>query len=149
MIVIVIIIIIILLYIIISYTTSPPPSFHTPVTADLAPKLADMADNVCRVACYNLPEYGVRITTTGNSYTTFADNQHPIVNLRAYYDNKLYDDDTLKLAFLHEIAHILCPDHHHDSYFTHVQQQLVNAAISLYYLSPNSVVDADYPCQGP
>lgn len=139
------IIVVIVLYAIITYSTPTP---NTPVVTDLAHTLADMADNVCRIARYQLPEYGIRIMSDGNSHTSFVSDHRPIINLRVYRDNRPYDDDTVKLAFLHEIAHILTPGHHHDQYFDRVHQRLMDAAVSLYYLLPTSAVHGSYPCQG-
>jgi hypothetical protein len=116
---------------------------------DIGTQLLDMAEIVCGTAGYNLPDYDVVVKSSGSSYTAFPIGRPPVVNIRAYHNNNnsMFDPDTIKLAFLHEIAHVLCPDCQHNHEFERIETHLLAVACRLYYLSSSSVVSEDYPCK--
>ena len=103
-------------------------------------------DRICLRAGYITPRYIIKPISYGETHTVF--NTIPTIYLRTSKDNlEQYDNDTIVMVLLHEIAHILCPSEGHTDEFDSIETQLLNSATELGYLDPNHEVDEYYPCR--
>ncbi len=76
---------------------------------------------------------------------TYTENKKQIHVVIDKKDGSLYNFDTLMFVVLHEIAHIISPDHHHTSRFHQIEKRLHQKAIERGWLKMNQV-DRSYPC---
>jgi hypothetical protein len=80
-----------------------------------------------------------------SSYETGVDTRGNIHLVLYDANNKLFDNDTLILVGIHELAHLLSNDNGHGVDFTEVHRNLKESAIELGFLTDESKVSSMYP----
>jgi predicted metal-dependent hydrolase len=109
--------------------------------------LNDLGDDVCNQLQIQIPDYHLHHTTS-NSHTIFRKRGVPQILLRMVdAQGRLFDTDTIYMAFLHELAHVILPHENHSDKFDKLEDILIDAARDLKYLSRNARVADDYPCK--
>ena len=104
-------------------------------------------NNVC-YACNMSPIYDIKenhqITYTDK--ITSSHNIKGIIYLVLWDDSpgRVFNNNTLIYASLHEIAHILSPSIHHEPPFDSIESILLNKAIDLQYYDPNIGIESHY-----
>lgn len=101
--------------------------------------------------CYNCnlsPIYNIR-ETTQITYTDKIISSHNIKGTIYFViwdeiNDKIFDNNTLLYAMLHEISHILSPSIHHEPPFDSIESLLLNKAIDLAYYDPNIPFESNY-----
>lgn len=63
-------------------------------------------------------------------------------------NHKLYDDNTLRYAVLHEIAHVMAPGNksHGSPEFEAIESALLSSATKMGYYNPKTPLPDSYPC---
>lgn len=114
----------------------------------LIQKLCGMADNVCKHCNFN-PEY-IIIETNDITHTTIvstSDSRYGIIYLvlRKHGASDIFFClNTLLYALLHEIAHIISPNHNHNHPFDTIEEKLLSTAHQLGYYDPTIQFDTMY-----
>jgi hypothetical protein len=78
---------------------------------------------------------------------TFTDNYERIYIVVTREDGSLFDRNTLNLAALHELVHVLTRSSDHNSHFEDVYTYLFDIAVNMKECDRDNDVDANYPCQ--
>lgn len=111
--------------------------------------LDGIGKQICRQCGYSYPRYSiVESQPLEGSSTIFKPGMHPIIRMCLVdrYGMR-FDDDTICIAFIHELAHVLSTDEGHTDGFYEIEDELIGAAQILGYLSETSQVDSYYPCK--
>jgi hypothetical protein len=108
-----------------------------------------MARELCEKCGYPYPEYIIKMSGPGvGSSTAFRQGYKPIIYICFEDVNMIrFDDETITIAFIHELAHVLSPGEGHDENFMIVERNLTNAAIDMDYIDDDSQIDVRYPCK--
>lgn len=105
--------------------------------------LYNISTLICE-ACHVHPEYQIR----ESQYLTFIDKSHHIsmINLVLWnpLTNRLFDNNTLVYAIIHEITHILSPSSNHEPPFDALEVLLLNKAVELGYYDAQRSIDNNY-----
>lgn len=111
-------------------------------------------DTLATGAGYQLPNYRLVETPPGEvSRTEFRDGEPTTIYLclrRRDTNGKItnYDSHTVKMAYIHELSHLLSPHQSHDALFYQIEGDLTKEAIRSGWLRGDAKVDSRYPCRG-
>jgi hypothetical protein len=108
----------------------------------------DMISDIVRRSNLQCPDFIIRERMThGNSYTLFKSGSLPIIYiLTTNQRRQRYSEDTIRLAIIHELAHIIYGGKEHPPEFVRVEALLRDTAIQRGYIRDSSYVDPSYPC---
>lgn len=109
----------------------------------------DMIEDVICKSGYIIPQYNIiNSNHKEGTYTVFKNGKLPTIHLCMINEKGIqYDDNTIKIALLHEIAHILCPNPKHDHPFDDIENTLLRKANELLYIDLDGYMDNYYPCK--
>ena len=104
-------------------------------------RLYQISNNICE-ACHIHVDY--QICESG--YLTFTDKSDDTIHIVLWNSrtNKLFDQNTLVYALLHEIAHLVSPSSNHEPPFDILEGVLLNKARELGYYEPQQKIDDNY-----
>jgi len=108
-----------------------------------------MIDEVCNKSKFTTPRYLIKESNFNNgTYTEFKANSIPVIHLCLIDRGGFkYDDNTIKMVVLHEIAHVLCTDEKHTELYNRIEESLIVSATELGWVNPNNMNDQYYPCK--
>lgn len=112
--------------------------------------LEEIGRNVCEDIKYPTPQYVLKNSNPiDGSLTIFKHNTIPIIKIcTTNANNTPFDRDTILIAFLHELTHVLLPDDRdHSPQFYDLEDTLLDSAMKLGYLGSTSQIDSCYPCK--
>ena len=102
--------------------------------------------NICSSINVVYPKYRIKITNKNVTRTTFKNKKIVMKIIIKDKDGNDYDKDTIILAYLHELTHILVyPRESHDNHFWHFYEILEKSAIELKYITAESKIEKKYP----
>lgn len=111
-------------------------------------KYKSFIDDIVHTSGYVCPSFNlVERYTFGNSYTQFHNNKTPTIYILARDgQGRAYDEDTIKLAIIHEMSHVIYGGENHPKEFYDIERKLKDVAIHTNHLHGESQVDPMYPC---
>lgn len=122
-------------------------SFHKNKVNETIRWLYQAVNDIC-YQCNVSPTYEI-IETSKITYTDKNISTHNIrgkIYLVLWDDihERMFNNNTIMYAILHEIAHILSPSIHHEPPFDTIESMLLNKAIDLGYYDSSKMIDPDY-----
>lgn len=85
--------------------------------------------------------------STNGTYTILEDGMEPTIMIQLERpDGSPYPMETLIIALIHELAHVISPSTEHDHPFDLIEGVLSDISYRLGYLNTDSTLDEMYPC---
>ena len=92
-----------------------------------------------------LPDFD--LVESNQSKTVFVEGQVPIIHLCVRKPNgKPFDINTVMVALIHELTHLVHPDPGHGDRFNQIENSLLDKAERLGLISGADDIDPEYPC---
>ena len=88
------------------------------------------------------------IKRSNETKTVFRRGNIPVIHLCIEDDRGIkFDEETVIIALIHEISHVLCNERGHTNKFYNIENEILSNAIKLRLITNESSVEENYPCR--